>query len=108
MVDYISREETKRALGLNFGSVMDAVCANRVVDSVPAAFKWIPTSEQMPPDKKFVIGFTPVDKNMFIGYHREDWRDPKGKWICFGPMGAPKIVTKKITYWMFCPEMPEV
>lgn len=70
--------------------------------------KWIPTSEQMPPDEKFVIGYTPVNNNMFIGYHREDWRDPKGKWICLGPMGAPRIVTKKVTHWMWCPEMPEV
>ncbi len=107
MDEYISREETKKALGLNFGSVMDAVCANRIVDSVPAIFKWIPTSEQMPPDEKFVIGFTPVDNNMFIGYHREDWRNPQGKWLCLGPMGAPRVVTKKVTYWMWCPEMPE-
>ena len=48
MDEYISREETKKALGLNFGSVMDAVYANRIVDSVPIAFKWIPASEQTP------------------------------------------------------------
>lgn len=48
MDEYISREETKKALGLNFGSVMDAVYANRIVDNVPAIFKWIPISEQMP------------------------------------------------------------
>lgn len=68
----------------------------------------IPASEQMPPDEKFVIGYTPVDNNMFIGYHREDWRGPKCKWICLGPMGAPRIVTKKVTHWMWCPEVPEV
>ena len=48
MDEYISREETKKALGLNFGSVMDAVYANRIVDSVPVVFKWIQTSEQTP------------------------------------------------------------
>lgn len=78
------------------------------LNKLPIYFEWIPTSEKMPPDEKFVIGFTPVDKGMFIGYHREDWRDPKGKWICLGPMGAPRIVTKKVTHWMWCPEMPEV
>lgn len=101
-------KKLKKALNLNFDSIMDAVYANRVVDSVPTAFKWIPTSKQMPPDEKFVIGYTPVDNNMFIGYHSEDWRDPKCKWICLGPMGAPRIVTKKVTHWMWCPEVPEV
>lgn len=37
MAEYIDREETKKAFGLNFGSVMDAVYANRIVDSIPAA-----------------------------------------------------------------------
>lgn len=77
------------------------------LNSLPKA-RWIPTSKQMPPDEKFVIGYTPVDKSMFIGYHREDRQSTKGKWICLGPMGAPRIVTKKVTHWMRCPEMPEV
>jgi hypothetical protein len=71
-------------------------------------YEWIPTSEQMPPDEKCVIAYTPASNNMFIAYHREDWCDPKGKWVCLGPMGAPKIITKKVTHWMWCPEMPEV
>lgn len=69
--------------------------------------EWIPASKQMPPDEKFIIGYTPASNNMFIGYHREDWRDPKGKWVCLGPMGAPRVVTKKVTHWMWCPDLPE-
>lgn len=37
MDEYISREKTKKAFNLNFGSVMDAVYANRIIDNIPAA-----------------------------------------------------------------------
>lgn len=62
----------------------------------------------MPPDEKFVIGFTPVDKSMFIGFYRKYKHSPKGEWTCLGPMGAPRFVKKKVTHWMWCPEIPEV
>lgn len=71
------------------------------LNSLPKV-RWIPTAKQMPPDEKIVIGYTPADSSMFIGYHCEDW----GRWICLGPMGAPRVVTKKVTHWMQCPDAP--
>lgn len=72
---------------------------------------WVRTESQMPPNNELVIGFTPVDGRMFIGFQRTvnyAFMDkPVTYWYIGTAMRSTKRVTKKVTHWMPLPEMPE-
>lgn len=72
---------------------------------------WVRTESQMPPNKEMVIGFTPVDGRMFIGFQQTvnySFMDkPVTYWYIGTAMRSTKRVTKKVAYWMPLPEPPE-
>lgn len=67
--------------------------------------KWISVEERLPENKQMVIGFTPCDGYMFVGYYREEqnWK----QWYIVTAMRSTKYVTKKVTHWMPLPEPPK-
>lgn len=70
--------------------------------------KWISVEEQLPENGRIVIGFTPCDGYMFVGYYRESqlaeckW----SQWEIITAMRSSRKVTKKVTHWMPLPPSP--
>ena len=69
--------------------------------------EWIPVTERLPENDAMVIGYTPCDGFMFVGYYHEenkyDWR----QWYIVTAMRSTKVITKKVTHWMPLPEPPK-
>ena len=66
--------------------------------------KWISVEEQLPENGRMVIGYTPCDGFMFVGYYVENrnWK----QWYIVTVMRSTKYMTKKVTHWMPLPEPP--
>ena len=73
-----------------------------VVDAMP---RWISVEEKLPENKQMVIGYTPCDGYMFVGYYVDDqkWK----QWYIVTAMRSTKYMTKKVTHWMYLPPAPE-
>ena len=67
--------------------------------------RWISVKERLPENKQMVIGFTPCDGYMFVGYYVDDqkWK----QWYIVTAMRSTKYMTKKVTHWMPLPEPPK-
>lgn len=81
-----------------FGLVKDA-------PAVASMLRWISVEEKLPENEQMVIGYTPCDGYMFVGYYREEqnWK----QWYIVTAMRSTKYVTKKVTHWMPLPEAPK-
>lgn len=71
--------------------------------------EWVSADERLPEDEQLVIGYTPCDGYMFVGYHITsihgdyDW----SHWNIVTAMRSTKKVTKKVSHWRPLPEPPE-
>ena len=80
-----------------------------VLSEIPSAQQWIPVSERLPEDHAMVIGFTPCDGFMFVGFHvtnKYKGRD-FSRWYLVTAMRSTQTMTKKVTHWMPLPEPPK-
>lgn len=81
--------------------------ADYLLDSGVTVQEWIPVTERLPENDAMVIGYTPCDGFMFVGYYHEenkyDWR----QWYIVTAMRSTKVITKKVTHWMPLPEPPK-
>lgn len=70
--------------------------------------EWISTAERMPDDELMVIGYTPCDGYMFIGYHiTSKFGDyDYSHWNIVTSMRSTKKMTKKVSHWMPLPSSP--
>ena len=70
---------------------------------------WTRVDDEMPDDNEIVIGYTPCDGYMFVGFHvtrvigKNDW----SSWYIITSMRSTKKITKKVTHWMPLPQPPE-
>lgn len=75
--------------------------------------QWISVDDRMPPDDQMVIGYTPVDGYMFIGFHKihkyslKDASYSYSYWYIITSMRSTKHMHKKVTHWMPLPEPPK-
>lgn len=79
------------------------------IEHAPTVGGWISVDEKMPDDEEIVIGYTPRDGYMFVGFHvsrvvgNYDW----SSWYIITSMRSTKKITKKVTHWMPLPQPPE-
>lgn len=69
---------------------------------------WISTKDRMPEDHEMVLGYTPCDGVMFVGFHkvyRYSWGDD-AKWYIATAMGSTKTMRKRVSHWMPLPAPP--
>ena len=66
---------------------------------------WISVEDEMPENEAIVIGYTPCDGYMFVGYHKTT-KYGSG-WYIITAMRSWKKMTKKVTHWKPLPEPPE-
>lgn len=63
--------------------------------------EWISVKDRLPIDNQVVLGYTPIDGYIFIGYYRKDpmnERYPRAKrkeWYIFTSMRSTQKVTKR-------------
>ena len=69
--------------------------------------EWIPVTERLPENDVMVIGFTPCDGFMFVGYYHEEPKYDWEVWRIVTAMRSTKVVKKKVTHWMPLPEPPK-
>ena len=75
--------------------------------------EWISVKDGLPIDNQMVLGYTPCDGIIFIGFYRKDPmndRYPRAKrreWYIVTSMRSTQKVTKRVTHWMPLPERPE-
>jgi hypothetical protein len=86
------------------------VTAKQLIDEQPTVGGWVSVKDRLPENEKIVIGYTPCDGYMFIGFYRTnkfstyEWSE----WCIITSMRSTKKITKKVTHWMPLPPRPEV
>lgn len=91
-----------------FDAIKSAIAVR--MHTVPKAEGWVSVKDRMPKNEEIVIGYTPCDGYMFIGFYRTyksdtyEWSD----WNIITSMRSTKKITKKVTHWMPLPPRPEV
>lgn len=71
--------------------------------------EWISVGERMPNNEQMVIGYTPCDGYMFVGFYRECkvGNYNFSHWYIITSMRSTKKITKKVTHWMPLPQPPK-
>lgn len=67
---------------------------------------WIRADERLPENDVMVIGFTPCDGFMFVGYYHEEPKYDWKVWRIVTAMRSAKVMKKKVTHWMPLPNPP--
>ena len=86
------------------------VTAKQLIDEQPTVSGWVSVKDRLPENEEIVIGYTPCDGYMFVGFYRTyksktyEW----SAWNIITSMRSTKKITKKVTHWMPLPPEPEV
>ena len=104
--DHISYKE-------NIGIFYDSALANVIEDaymelkSGVTVQEWISVDDRLPKNDVMVIGYTPCDGFMFVGYYHEEPKYDWKVWRIVTAMRSTKVMTKKVTHWMPLPQPPK-
>ena len=69
--------------------------------------EWISVDERLPENDVMVIGYTPCDGFMFVGYYHEEPKYDWKVWRIVTAMRSTKVMKKKVTHWMPLPQPPK-
>ena len=69
--------------------------------------EWISVDDRLPENDVMVIGYTPCDGFMFVGYYHEEPKYGWKVWRIVTAMRSTKVMTKKVTHWMPLPQPPK-
>ena len=69
--------------------------------------EWISVDERLPENDVMVIGYTPCDGFMFVGYYHEEPKYDGKVWRIETAMRSTKIMKKRVTHWMPLPQPPK-
>ena len=82
--------------------VVDFLMANGVTVQ-----EWISVDDRLPENDVMVIGYTPCDGFMFVGYYHEEPKYDWKVWRIVTAMRSTNVMTKKVTHWMPLPQPPK-
>ena len=69
--------------------------------------EWISVDERLPENDVMVIGYTPCDGFMFVGYYHEEPKYDWKVWRIVTAMRSTKVMKKKVTHWLPFPKPPK-
>ena len=69
--------------------------------------EWISVEDRLPENDVMVIGFTPCDGFMFVGYYHEEPKYDWKAWKIITAMRSTKVMKKKVTHWLPLPQPPK-
>ena len=69
--------------------------------------EWISVEDRLPENDVMVIGFTPCDGFMFVGYYHEEPKYDWKAWMIITAMRSTKVMKKKVTHWLPLPQPPK-
>lgn len=70
---------------------------------------WISVDEKLPESQQMVLGYTPCDGYVFVGFYQKvDSPYWKSYWNIITAMRSTRKITKKVTHWMPLPEPPKM
>ena len=84
------------------GDIADKLIAHGVTVQ-----EWISVDERLPENDVIVIGYTPCDGFMFVGYYHEEKKYDWKVWRIITAMRSTKVITKKVTHWIPLPQPPK-
>lgn len=69
--------------------------------------EWISVDDRLPENDVMVIGYTPCDGFMFVGYYHQEPKYDWEVWRIVTAMRSTKVMKKKVTHWMPMPQPPK-
>lgn len=69
--------------------------------------EWISVDDRLPENDVMVIGYTPCDGFMFVGYHHEEPKYDWKVWRIITAMRSTKVMKKRVTHWLPLPQPPK-
>ena len=69
--------------------------------------EWISVDDRLPENDVMVIGYTPCDGFMFVGYYHEEPKYDWKVWRIVTAMRSTKVMKKKVTHWLPFPKPPK-
>ena len=69
--------------------------------------EWISVDDRLPENDVMVIGFTPCDGFMFVGYYHEEPKYDWKVWRIVTAMRSTKVMKKRVTHWLPLPQPPK-
>lgn len=81
--------------------------ADVMIENGVTAQEWISVDERLPENDVMVIGYTPCDGFMFVGYYNEEPKYDWKVWRIVTAMRSTKVMKKKVTHWLPLPQPPK-
>ena len=85
----------------------DEYIADTLLDNGVTVQEWISVEDRLPENDVMVIGFTPCDGFMFVGYYHEEPKYDWKSWMIITAMRSTKVMKKKVTHWLPLPQPPK-
>lgn len=84
----------------------DKIADHLIADGVTVQ-EWISVDDRLPENDVMVIGYTPCDGFMFVGYYHEEPKCDWKVWRIITAMRSTKVMKKKVTHWLPLPKPPK-
>jgi hypothetical protein len=81
--------------------------ADRLIANGVTVQEWISVDERLPENDVMVIGYTPCDGFMFVGYYHEEPKYDWKVWRIVTAMRSTKVMKKRVTHWLPLPQPPK-
>ena len=91
----------------NVKQVSNTEVADHLFSNGVTVQEWISVDERLPENDVMVIGYTPCDGFMFVGFYHEEKKYDWKVWRIITAMRSTKVMTKKVTHWMPLPRPPK-
>lgn len=104
------REKLVVLLDMNCGYVAEMRAdklADHLIQNGVTVQEWISADERLPENDVMVIGYTPCDGFMFVGYYHEEPKYDWKEWRIITAMRSTKVMKKKVTHWLPLPQPPK-